>query len=109
MKMDLLVRSGFFDRILSARGEFGYWVFEGDLHPTQRPSALRSNYCVSALSSTDSTVTTDGSYGLVHALLTSIHYYFSVTMAGSKPLCTVNTRSVTASSRSSGAMRMRVF
>jgi predicted dehydrogenase len=37
-KLDLLVRSGFFGRILSVRGEFGYWVFEGDLQPAQRPS-----------------------------------------------------------------------
>jgi predicted dehydrogenase len=37
-KLALLVRSGFFGRILSVRGEFGYWVFEGDLQPIQRPS-----------------------------------------------------------------------
>ena len=37
-KLKLLVDSGFFGRILSVRGEFGYWVFEGDLQPTQRPS-----------------------------------------------------------------------
>jgi predicted dehydrogenase len=30
--------SGFFGRILSVRGEFGYWVFEGDSVPAQRPS-----------------------------------------------------------------------
>ena len=30
--------SGFFGRILSVRGEFGYWVFEGDWQPAQRPS-----------------------------------------------------------------------
>ena len=30
---------GFFGRILSVRGEFGYWVFEGDWgQPAQRPS-----------------------------------------------------------------------
>jgi predicted dehydrogenase len=29
---------GFFGRILSVRGEFGYWVFEGDVVPGQRPS-----------------------------------------------------------------------
>ena len=29
---------GFFGRILSVRGEFGYWVFEGDTVPAQRPS-----------------------------------------------------------------------
>jgi predicted dehydrogenase len=37
-KMHLLAKSGFFGRILSVRGEFGYWVFEGDLQPIQRPS-----------------------------------------------------------------------
>ena len=31
-------RKGFFGRILSVRGEFGYWVFEGDTVPAQRPS-----------------------------------------------------------------------
>lgn len=38
MKLKNLVDSGFFGRILSVRGEFGYWVFEGDLIPAQRPS-----------------------------------------------------------------------
>jgi predicted dehydrogenase len=38
MKLKLLVNSGFFGRILSVRGEFGYWVFEGDWQPAQRPS-----------------------------------------------------------------------
>ncbi len=38
MKLKNLVDSGFFGRILSVRGEFGYWVFEGDLVPAQRPS-----------------------------------------------------------------------
>jgi predicted dehydrogenase len=37
-KLKLLIDSGFFGRLLSVRGEFGYWVFEGDLQPTQRPS-----------------------------------------------------------------------
>ena len=37
-KLNMLRGSGFFGRILSVRGEFGYWVFEGDLQPTQRPS-----------------------------------------------------------------------
>jgi predicted dehydrogenase len=37
-KLAMLRKSGFFGRILSVRGEFGYWVFEGDLQPTQRPS-----------------------------------------------------------------------
>lgn len=33
-----LIDSGFFGRILSVRGEFGYWVFEGDWQSAQRPS-----------------------------------------------------------------------
>jgi predicted dehydrogenase len=33
-----LVADGFFGRILSVRGEFGYWVFEGESVPAQRPS-----------------------------------------------------------------------
>ncbi len=38
MKLADLAARGFFGRILSVRGEFGYWVFEGDLVPAQRPS-----------------------------------------------------------------------
>ena len=38
MKLKRLVEGGFFGRILSLRGEFGYWVFEGDWIPAQRPS-----------------------------------------------------------------------
>ena len=38
VKLKRLIASGFFGRILSVRGEFGYWVFEGDLLPAQRPS-----------------------------------------------------------------------
>ena len=34
----MLRDAGFFGRILSVRGEFGYWVFEGDWQPAQRPS-----------------------------------------------------------------------
>jgi predicted dehydrogenase len=37
-KLKSLIDSGFFGRILAVRGEFGYWVFEGDLQPAQRPS-----------------------------------------------------------------------
>jgi predicted dehydrogenase len=37
-KLALLMRSGFFGSLLSVRGEFGYWVFEGDWRPAQRPS-----------------------------------------------------------------------
>ncbi len=38
VKLRRLIESGFFGRILSARGEFGYWVFEGRGVPAQRPS-----------------------------------------------------------------------
>ena len=38
LKLKALRDTGFFGRILSVRGEFGYWVFEGDWQPAQRPS-----------------------------------------------------------------------
>lgn len=38
MKLRRLRDEGFFGRILSVRGEFGYWVFEGDRTAAQRPS-----------------------------------------------------------------------
>ncbi|WP_206790674.1 Gfo/Idh/MocA family protein [Amycolatopsis sp. MtRt-6] len=38
LKLRRLVDGGFFGRILSVRGEFGYWVFEGDWQEAQRPS-----------------------------------------------------------------------
>lgn len=38
VKLRRLVDEGFFGRVLSLRGEFGYWVFDGDLQPGQRPS-----------------------------------------------------------------------
>ena len=38
LKLASLRRQGFFGRILSVRGEFGYWVFEGDTVTAQRPS-----------------------------------------------------------------------
>ena len=42
LKLKRLRETGFFGRILSVRGEFGYWVFEGDAQrsqpPAQRPS-----------------------------------------------------------------------
>ena len=37
-KLRMLVATGFFGRILSVRGDFGYWVFEGDHVTPQRPS-----------------------------------------------------------------------
>lgn len=38
LKLKRLIDRGFFGRILSVRGEFGYWVFEGDVEPAQRPA-----------------------------------------------------------------------
>ena len=38
IKLKRLIEMGFFGRILSVRGEFGYWVFEGETIPSQRPS-----------------------------------------------------------------------
>ena len=37
-KLEMLRDAGFFGRMLAVRGEFGYWVFEGDWQPAQRPS-----------------------------------------------------------------------
>ncbi len=39
-KLRMIKEQGFFGDILSVRGEFGYWVFEGDIYdqPAQRPS-----------------------------------------------------------------------
>ena len=39
LKLKRLRDSGFFGRMLSVKGEFGYWVFEGDWMPAQRPSS----------------------------------------------------------------------
>lgn len=38
LKLRRLMENDFFGRILSVRGEFGYWVFEGHSIPAQRPS-----------------------------------------------------------------------
>jgi predicted dehydrogenase len=38
LKLRRLVDSGFFGQVLSVRGEFGYWVFEGGWQAAQRPS-----------------------------------------------------------------------
>jgi predicted dehydrogenase len=38
LKLKRVIESGFLGRILSVRGEFGYWAFEGDWQPAQRPS-----------------------------------------------------------------------
>jgi len=37
-KLKMLIDAGFFGRILSVKGDFGYWVFEGHWQPAQRPS-----------------------------------------------------------------------
>jgi len=37
-KLKMAIDSGFLGKLLSVRGEFGYWEFEGDLQPAQRPS-----------------------------------------------------------------------
>ncbi len=37
-KMAKLCQSGFFGRVLSVRLDFGWWVFDGELYPAQRPS-----------------------------------------------------------------------
>ncbi len=38
LKLKYLIDQGFFGRILSVQGEFGYWVFDGFDQPCQRPS-----------------------------------------------------------------------
>jgi len=38
LKLKKLIDGGLLGRVLSVRGEFGYWVFEGDTIPAQRPS-----------------------------------------------------------------------
>jgi predicted dehydrogenase len=38
VKLKRLIQNDFFGKILSVRGEFGYWVFEGNSVPAQRPS-----------------------------------------------------------------------
>ncbi|WP_438481901.1 Gfo/Idh/MocA family protein [Oleiharenicola lentus] len=38
VKLKYLIDTGFFGKILSVRGEFGYWVFTGEYEQLQRPS-----------------------------------------------------------------------
>ncbi|MEY5011488.1 MAG: hypothetical protein RLZZ253_2627 [Verrucomicrobiota bacterium] len=38
VKLKSLIDAGFFGEILSVRGEFGYWVFDGEVVRPQRPS-----------------------------------------------------------------------
>jgi predicted dehydrogenase len=37
-KLQRVIDSGFLGRMLAIRGEFGYWIFEGDWQAAQRPS-----------------------------------------------------------------------
>ncbi|KPK27362.1 MAG: oxidoreductase, partial [Betaproteobacteria bacterium SG8_40] len=37
-KLRALVDAGFFGKVMRIRGEHGYWIFEGDQRPGQRPS-----------------------------------------------------------------------
>jgi len=37
-KLRRLYDSGYFGRVLSVRLDFGWWVFDGEFHPSQRPS-----------------------------------------------------------------------
>ncbi|MBV9756003.1 MAG: Gfo/Idh/MocA family oxidoreductase [Alphaproteobacteria bacterium] len=37
-KLKLVIASGLLGRLFAVRGEFGYWVFEGDWQPPQRPA-----------------------------------------------------------------------
>jgi predicted dehydrogenase len=64
LKLKMLIDAGFFGRIFMVRGEFGYWVFEGDWQPAQRPSwnyrkqetAAASFWICSATGATCSTI-----------------------------------------------------
>lgn len=38
LKLKRLIENNFFGKVLSVRGDFGYWVFEGHTIPAQRPS-----------------------------------------------------------------------
>ena len=38
LKLKYLIDTGFFGKIVSVRGEFGYWVFTGEFEKLQRPS-----------------------------------------------------------------------
>ncbi|RZU42920.1 Gfo/Idh/MocA family protein [Edaphobacter modestus] len=38
LKLKQVLASGLLGKVLSVRGEFGYWVFEGPVPPAQRPS-----------------------------------------------------------------------
>lgn len=75
VKLRRLVDMGFFGRILSMRGEFGYWVWEGTDIPAQRPSW---NY----RKTSDGSITTDmfphWSY-VIEGLIGPIHDVYSQT------------------------------
>ena len=38
LKLKRVIESGFLGKMLAVRGEFGYWIFEGDWQTAQRPS-----------------------------------------------------------------------
>lgn len=38
VKLQRVIQNGYLGRIVSVTGDFGYWVFEGDTVPSQRPS-----------------------------------------------------------------------
>ncbi|HEY7414845.1 MAG TPA: Gfo/Idh/MocA family oxidoreductase [Ktedonobacteraceae bacterium] len=38
LKLKRVIESGVLGKMLAVRGEFGYWVFEGDWQPAQRPA-----------------------------------------------------------------------
>src|SRR5699024_8957570 len=44
LKLQRLINSGFFGKILSVRMEFGYWVFEGDWRSEEHTSELQSRF-----------------------------------------------------------------
>ncbi len=52
IKLKALIDSGFFGKILSVRGEFGYWVFEATGAPAQRPPGIIARRTAAASSST---------------------------------------------------------
>jgi len=52
LKLRALDRQGFFGRILSIRGEFGYWVFEGDTVPRNAPPGITARKMAAASFST---------------------------------------------------------
>ena len=48
LKLKYLIDTGFFGRILSVRGEFGYWVFDGDDSPASGPAGTTATRTAAA-------------------------------------------------------------